>query len=76
MLVGSALAAVLLVATLGVLISLVDLDSSDQKRDTQAMLGRVNAHLAAIQNEQAKLDASCASPATKSFSTAASSSIR
>jgi hypothetical protein len=61
MLVGSALAAVLLIVTLGVLISLA-VSQRDQKRDTQATLARTNARLAAIQNEQGKLDASMRQP--------------
>jgi hypothetical protein len=56
MLVGSALAALLLVATLLVLISLTVTERGDS-RDTQAMLNRVNRQLANIGQEQARLDA-------------------
>ncbi len=61
MLVGSAVAAVLLMVTLGVLISLA-ITQRDQKRDTEAMLARTNARLAAVRNEQAKLDTSMRLP--------------
>jgi hypothetical protein len=60
-LVGSALAALLLLGTLVVLISLAVTERS-QTRDTQAMLGRVNRQLAAIRNQQSKLDASMRQP--------------
>jgi type IV pilus assembly protein PilN len=60
-LVGSALAALLLLGTLGVLISLTMTDRGSG-RDTQAMLDRVNKRLNAIHNEQAKLDASMRQP--------------
>jgi hypothetical protein len=60
-LVGSAVAALLLVVTLVVLISLATAERG-QTRDTQAMLTRVNRQLTAIHNEQAKLDASMRQP--------------
>lgn len=56
-LIGSALAALLLAGTLALLISLA-LTERNQTRDTQAMLTRVNRQLAVIQHEQSKLDAS------------------
>ena len=61
MLVGSAIAAVLLLATLGVLISLA-VTQRDQKRDTQAMLARTNARLNAVRSEQAKIDSGMRQP--------------
>ena len=60
-LVGSGVAALLLVITLVVLISLANAERG-QTRDTQAMLTRVNRQLTAIHNEQAKLDASMRQP--------------
>jgi Tfp pilus assembly protein PilN len=61
MLVGSAVAAVLLLVTLFVLISLA-ITQRDQKRDTQTMLARTNRQLAALQTEQSKLDAAMRQP--------------
>jgi hypothetical protein len=61
MLVGSALAAVLLVGVLVLLISLA-VTERRETRDTQAMLNRVNRQLTVIHNEQAKLDASMRLP--------------
>jgi hypothetical protein len=61
MLIGSAFAGLLLVATLGVLISLA-VTERRQTRDTQAMLTRVNRQLASVRSEQAKLDASMRQP--------------
>jgi hypothetical protein len=55
MLVGSAIAAVLLLITLGVLISL-GLNERRESADTQAALSRVSRQLTAIRQEQAKLD--------------------
>jgi Tfp pilus assembly protein PilN len=60
-LVGSAFAALLLLAMLGFLISLA-VTERRQTRDTQAMLNRVNRQLTAIRTEQAKLDASMRQP--------------
>jgi Tfp pilus assembly protein PilN len=56
-LIGSALAALLLLGTLGVLISLT-ITERGETRDTQSMLARVNQRRAATRNEQSKLDAS------------------
>jgi Tfp pilus assembly protein PilN len=61
MLVGSAFAALLLVITLVVLISLA-VTERRQTEDTQAMLSRVNRQLNAIRSEQAKLDGSMRLP--------------
>jgi|SRR5579863_2996028 len=61
MLVGSAFAALLLVITLVVLISLA-VTERRESRDTDAMLARVNRQLNGIHNEQAKLDASMRQP--------------
>jgi type IV pilus assembly protein PilN len=61
MLVGSAVAAVLLLVTLGVLTGLA-ITQQNQKRDTQAMLNRTNRQLAAITNEQSKLDRAMRQP--------------
>jgi len=61
MLVGSAFAALLLLALLGFLISLAVTEQSET-RDTQAMLSRVNRQLNSIHREQAKLDASMRLP--------------
>jgi Tfp pilus assembly protein PilN len=61
MLVGSAVAAVLLLITLGVLVSLA-FTQQDQKRQTQAMLNRTTRQLAAAQADQAKLDAAMHQP--------------
>ncbi len=55
-LIGSALAALLLIGTLGVLISL-GRAQRQQTADTQTALTRINAQLANIRQEQAKLDA-------------------
>src|SRR5437868_3567080 len=60
-LVGSAVAALLLVITLVVLISLA-MAERGEKRDTLAMLSRVKRQLTAIHNEQAKLDAAMRQP--------------
>ncbi|HEX4135876.1 MAG TPA: hypothetical protein VHY84_14775 [Bryobacteraceae bacterium] len=60
-LVGSAVAALLLLATLGMLISLAIAERS-QTRDTEAMLRRVNRQLASIHNEQAKFDGALRQP--------------
>ncbi len=60
-LVGSAFAAVLLIATLITLISLSATQRAET-RDTQSMLNSVNRQLTAIRNEQAKLDASMRLP--------------
>lgn len=60
-LVGSAFAALLLIASLIFLISLA-VTERHETRDTQAMLNRVNRQLNFIQNEQAKLDASMRLP--------------
>jgi hypothetical protein len=60
-LVGSAFAALLLVAMLVFLISLSATERRET-RDTQAQLNRVNRQLTAIRNEQAKLDASMRQP--------------
>jgi hypothetical protein len=56
-LIGSAFAGLLLVATLVLLLSLTTSERREA-RDTQTMLNRVNRQLTAIHNEQAKLDAS------------------
>jgi hypothetical protein len=61
MLVGSAVAALLLLGTLGVLISLA-VTQRAETADTQAMLTRVNRQLTAIHSEQAKLDAEMRQP--------------
>jgi type IV pilus assembly protein PilN len=61
MLVGSAFAALLLLATLVLLISLSTTERRET-RDTQTMLNRVNRQLNSIQREQAKLDASMRRP--------------
>jgi type IV pilus assembly protein PilN len=61
MLVGSAAAAVLLLITLVLLISLA-VTQHNQKRDTQAMLDRTNRQLTAIRNEQVKLDGAMRKP--------------
>jgi hypothetical protein len=61
LLVGSAFAALVLVASLIFLISLA-IAERGQTRDTQAMLNRVNRQLTGIDNEQAKLDASMRLP--------------
>ena len=60
-LIGSALAGLLLLGTLGLLISLSITERRDS-RDTQAMLNRVNRQLNNIRNEQAKLDAAMRQP--------------
>jgi hypothetical protein len=60
-LIGSALAALLLIATLALLISLSTAERG-QTADTQAALARVNAQLATIRQEQAKLDAQMRQP--------------
>jgi Tfp pilus assembly protein PilN len=61
MLIGSAFAALLLLATLALLISLA-VTERRETRDTQAMLTRVNRQLTKILGEQAKLDASMRLP--------------
>jgi hypothetical protein len=61
MLVGSAFTALLLLATLGLLISLSSTERRET-RDTQSMLTSVNRQLTAIRGEQAKLDASMRLP--------------
>jgi type IV pilus assembly protein PilN len=61
MLVGSAAAALLLIGTLVVLISIA-VTQRAESADTQAMLNRVNRQLNSIHNEQAKLDASMRQP--------------
>ena len=61
MLIGSAFAALLLMITLGVLISLSRTERQET-RDTDAMLTRVNRQLTTIQKEQAKLDVSMRQP--------------
>jgi type IV pilus assembly protein PilN len=61
MLVGSAIAALLLLGTLALLISLA-VTERRETRDTAAMLARVNRQLNGIHNEQAKLDASMRRP--------------
>jgi Tfp pilus assembly protein PilN len=61
LLVGSAFVALLLLGTLGSLISLAHTERRES-RDTQTMLTRVNRKLASIQREQAKLDASMRQP--------------
>jgi type IV pilus assembly protein PilN len=60
-LIGAALAALLLIGTLGVLVSLSTTERGET-RDTQAMLNRVNQRLATIRKEQAKLDAAMRQP--------------
>ena len=60
-LVGSGFAALLLIGTLAVLISL-SLTERDQSRDTQASLTRVTRQLNALGNDQAKIDASMRLP--------------
>src|SRR5579863_1980473 len=60
-LIGSAFAALLLAGTLVLLTSLT-LTERAQTRDTQTALTRVGRQLTAIQNEQAKLDASMRLP--------------
>ncbi len=61
MLVGSAFAALLLLITLGILISLANTERAET-RDMQSMLDRVNRQLTSVRNEQAKLDASMRLP--------------
>jgi type IV pilus assembly protein PilN len=61
MLVGSAIAALLLLSTLAVLISLYATERRETQ-DTQTMLARVNRQLNAIHREQAKLDVSMRQP--------------
>jgi Tfp pilus assembly protein PilN len=61
MLVGSAVAALCLVASLFYLISLSSAERREA-RDTQAVLNRVNRQLNAIRNEQTKLDAQMRRP--------------
>ncbi|MDP9052740.1 MAG: hypothetical protein M3N93_00310 [Acidobacteriota bacterium] len=61
MLIGSAIAALLLIGTLGLLISLA-VTQRTETRDTQAMLNRANRQLNTIHSEQAKLDASMRQP--------------
>lgn len=61
MLVGSAFAALLLVASLAYLISL-SAATRRETRNTQAILNRVNRQLGAVRSEQAKLDAQMRRP--------------
>jgi hypothetical protein len=61
MLVGSAFAALLLLGTLYVLVSLA-VTERRETGDTQAMLTRVNRQLTSIRNQQAKLDADMRKP--------------
>jgi hypothetical protein len=61
MLVGSAVAALLLIGTLGLLISLAATQRTETA-DTQAMLTRVNRQLNAVHTEQAKIDTSMRQP--------------
>jgi Tfp pilus assembly protein PilN len=61
MLIGSAFAALLLVITLVVLLSLSSAERREA-RDTGAMLARVNRQLNSLQKEQAKLDAAMRLP--------------
>lgn len=60
-LIGSAFAALLLIGTLILLISL-NSTQRDQTRDTASMLNRVNRELSTIRTEQAKIDASIRLP--------------
>jgi hypothetical protein len=60
-LIGSALAGLLLLGTLGLLISLSTTERSES-RDTQAMLNRVNRQLSTVRNEQTKLDLAMREP--------------
>ena len=60
-LIGSAVAALLLIGTLGLLISLSAAERK-QTADTQTALARVNAQLVNIRQEQAKLDAQMRQP--------------
>jgi hypothetical protein len=60
-LIGSALAGLLLLGTLIVLISLSVTERRDT-RDTQAMLNRVNRQLATVINQQAKLEGAMRQP--------------
>jgi Tfp pilus assembly protein PilN len=59
--IGSALAGLLLVATLVVLISLSITERSDT-RDTQSMLASVNRQLTLVHNDEAKLEAAMRQP--------------
>jgi Tfp pilus assembly protein PilN len=61
MLVGSAFAALLLMVTLGVLISLY-VTERRETNDTQAVLNRVNRQLTIMRTEQAKLDSQMRQP--------------
>lgn len=61
MLVGSAVAAVLLVVTLVILISLTVTERRETS-DTQQMLARINRQLTSLQKEQVKLDAEMRQP--------------
>ena len=61
MLFGSAVAAVLLMVTLGLLISL-SVTERRESTDTRGELNRVNRQLAAIRTEQVKLDAAMRQP--------------
>jgi Tfp pilus assembly protein PilN len=60
-LIGSAVAAVLLLVTLAVLVSLTSTERGE-KRETQNALNRANRELRVIQAEQAKLDAQMRQP--------------
>src|SRR5208283_590029 len=61
MLIGSALAALALLGTLGFLISIIVAEDR-QSQDARVALARVNTQLANVQREQAKLDASMRLP--------------
>ncbi len=61
MLIGSALAALALLGTLGFLISMI-VTENRQSQDARLALARVNTQLANVQREQAKLDASMRLP--------------
>jgi hypothetical protein len=61
MLVGSAVAAVLMVVTLALLISLT-ISERTRTRDTRAAINQVNRQLASIRTEQGKLDAEMRKP--------------
>ena len=61
MLFGSAVAGVLLMVTLGLLISL-SVTERRESTDTRGELNRVNRQLAAIRTEQVKLDAAMRQP--------------
>jgi Tfp pilus assembly protein PilN len=61
MLIGSALAGLLLLGTLGLLISMI-VTGNRQSQDSNVALARVNRQLVSVQREQAKLDASMRQP--------------